>query len=105
MCGGRRGPREQAKFFAPLPKDCKFYPRTGILNTSTGYKPGEQSEGVVRLKKAKWVRLLPVFALLAALLCLPVQAAGAPRAVLNAKDEVVRIFGEVDGGLVSGSGF
>ena len=105
MCGGRRGPRGQAKFFAPLPKDCKFYPRTGILNTSTGYKPGEQSEGVVRLKKAKWVRLLPVLALLAALLCLPVQAAGAPRAVLSAKDGVVRIFGEVDGGLVSGSGF
>ena len=105
MCGGRRGPREQAKFFAPLPKDCKFYPKTDILNINTGYKPGEQSEGVVRLKKAKWVRLLPVLALLAALLCLPVQAAGAPRAVLNAKDGVVRIFGEVDGGLVSGSGF
>ncbi len=68
-------------------------------------KPGEQSEGVVRLKKTKWVRLLPVLALLAALLCLPVQAAGAPRAVLSAKDGVVRIFGEVDGGLVSGSGF
>ena len=105
MCGGRRGPREQAKFFAPLPKDCKFYPKTDILNINAGYKPGEQSEGVVRLKKAKWVRLLPVLALLAALLCLPVQAAGAPRAVLNAKDGVVRIFGEVDGGLVSGSGF
>ena len=39
------------------------------------------------------------------LLCLPVQAAGAPRAVLNAKDGVVRIFCEVDGDVVSGSGF
>ncbi len=57
------------------------------------------------MKKAKWVRLLPVLALLAALLCLPVQAAGAPRAVLNAKDGVVRIFCEVDGDVYSGSGF
>ena len=57
------------------------------------------------MKKAKWVRLLPVLALLAALLCLPVQAAGAPRAVLNAKDGVVRIFCEVSGDVYSGSGF
>ena len=59
----------------------------------------------MRLKKSKWMRLLPVLALLAALLCLPVQAAGAPRAVLNAKDGVVRIFCEVDDDIVSGSGF
>ena len=57
------------------------------------------------MKKAKWVRLLPVLALLAALLCLPVQAAGAPRAVLNAKDGVVRIFCKVSGDVYSGSGF
>jgi len=70
-----------------------------------GCNPGGQPKGVVRLKKSKWVRFLPVLALLAALLCLPVQAAGAPRAVLNAKDGVVRIFCEVDGDVVSGSGF
>lgn len=60
---------------------------------------------MVRLKKSKWVLFLPVLALLVVLLGTPVQAAGAPRAVLSAKDGVVRIFGEVDGDLVSGSGF
>ncbi len=67
--------------------------------------PGNKGKGVVRLKKSKWALFLPVLALLAVLLGPPVQAAGAPRAVLSAKDGVVRIFGEVDGGLVSGSGF
>ena len=67
--------------------------------------PGNKGKGVVRLKKAKWVLFLPVLALLVVLLGPPVQAAGAPRAVLSAKDGGVRIFGEVDGGLVSGSGF
>ena len=59
----------------------------------------------MRLKKTKWVRFLLVVALLAVLLCLPVQAAGAPRAVLNAKDGVVRIFCRVDDDIYSGSGF
>lgn len=57
------------------------------------------------MKKTKWVRFLPVVALLALLLCLPVQAAGAPRAVLNAKDGVVRIFCRVGDDVYSGSGF
>lgn len=57
------------------------------------------------MKKTKWMRFLPVVALLALLLCLPVQAAGAPRAVLNAKDGVVRIFCRVGDDVYSGSGF
>ena len=60
---------------------------------------------MVQLKKGKFARLLSALALLAALLCLPVQAAGAPRAVLNAKDGVVRIFCKVGGDVYSGSGF
>ena len=57
------------------------------------------------MKKTKWVRFLLVVALLPVLLCLPVQAAGAPRAVLNAKDGVVRIFCRVGDDVYSGSGF
>ena len=57
------------------------------------------------MKKGKFALLLPVLALLAMLLGPPVLAAGAPRAVLNAKDGVVRIFCDVPDGTVSGSGF